>query len=330
VTVAARPADEEHAYGHSKAEYFITGWRRLDPLVALAVAANIIWTGIGIVRRSILGLMDTALPSSERILIQNVLNTYTPFPHRDHRIGQTWPIAHEGCCAQPDQGRPDHRCSQRRLEPVSPKGEPERPPLVALGTDDDGMLLWFNDRSVTATEYARKFLLSYDDSTASVDGKPVTSAGLSQVLAGSAAAAFIGVEVSDPRVPDVIGIAPYGVVYTSHKSKIAEHGGDHREDRNVPILLTWPGARGGRVDAEQVETTQIAPTILHLLGLNPASWRRFASRVHGLCLTKREISKGLQIIPSQIAFFSCASGKSASRVVSAHASKFAFNVSSFL
>lgn len=43
-----------------------TGWLRIDPLVALAVAANILWTGFAIVRRSVLGLMDTALSESER------------------------------------------------------------------------------------------------------------------------------------------------------------------------------------------------------------------------------------------------------------------------
>ena len=141
--------------------------------------------------------------------------------------------------------------------------------LVALGTDDDGMLLWLNDRSDAATSFARQFLMNYSDPTASVDGKPVTSAGLWQVYTGAAAAALIGVDQRDPRVPDVIGIAQYGVVYTSHKAKIAEHGGDHNEDRNVPILLAWPGAPGGTAVTTPVETTQIAPTILQLLGLNP-------------------------------------------------------------
>jgi hypothetical protein len=148
-------------------------------------------------------------------------------------------------------------------------GNPNATPLVAQGTDDDGMLLWLNDRSTTATDYARNFLMNYTDSTASVDGKPVTSAGLSQIYTGTAAAQLIGVPVSDPRVPDVIGIAQYGVVYTGHKGKIAEHGGDHTEDRNVPILLVFPGAQGGTAVTRPVETTQIAPTILKLLGLNP-------------------------------------------------------------
>ena len=39
-----------------------TGWLRLDPIVAILVAVNILWTGWGLVKRSVLGLMDTALP----------------------------------------------------------------------------------------------------------------------------------------------------------------------------------------------------------------------------------------------------------------------------
>ena len=143
-------------------------------------------------------------------------------------------------------------------------------PLVAQGTDDDGMLLWLNNRSSKATNFAENFLRRYNNPLASVDGKPVTSAGLSQIYAGPAAAQLIGVSQIDPRVPDVIGIAQYGVVYTSHQAKIAEHGGDHNEDRNVPILITWPGAKPGLNVTTPVETTQIAPTILELLGLSPS------------------------------------------------------------
>ncbi len=50
-----------------------TGWQRLDPIVALAVAANIIWTGVGIVRRSVGGLMDAALPVEDRVAVWQVL-----------------------------------------------------------------------------------------------------------------------------------------------------------------------------------------------------------------------------------------------------------------
>ena len=54
----------------------LTGWQRLDPLVALVVAANIVWTGVRIVRRSTLGLMDTALPGPSSSTIRRVLDGY--------------------------------------------------------------------------------------------------------------------------------------------------------------------------------------------------------------------------------------------------------------
>ncbi len=59
------------------------------------------------------------------------------------------------------------------------------------------------------------------------------------------------------------------MVYTGGKGKIAEHGGDDRQDRNVPILVALPRRQGGHAVSAPVETTQIAPTILHLLGLDP-------------------------------------------------------------
>ena len=54
----------------------VTGWQRLDPIVAIAVALNIVWTGGRIVRDSISGLMDTALPASELEQIHALLEPY--------------------------------------------------------------------------------------------------------------------------------------------------------------------------------------------------------------------------------------------------------------
>ena len=56
---------------------FATGWLRLDPLVALAVAVHIIWTGLGLVRRSASGLLDAAIPQADRDAIQRVLEEYS-------------------------------------------------------------------------------------------------------------------------------------------------------------------------------------------------------------------------------------------------------------
>ncbi|MFZ5888072.1 MAG: cation diffusion facilitator family transporter [Chloroflexota bacterium] len=54
----------------------ITGWALLDPIVAILVALNILWTGFQLIRRSVMGLMDAALPESEQKLIQEVMAKY--------------------------------------------------------------------------------------------------------------------------------------------------------------------------------------------------------------------------------------------------------------
>jgi cation diffusion facilitator family transporter len=165
LTIAARPADESHTYGHSKAEYFssgvegtlilvaaisiaytaiqrlitpkpleqvgigiivsvvaslanlgvalilrragkqynsisltsnshhlmtdvwtsggvllgvgavaISGWQVLDPVIAILVALNIVWTGVGILRKSVSGLMDGSLSKEYIDIIQGVLD----------------------------------------------------------------------------------------------------------------------------------------------------------------------------------------------------------------------------------------------------------------
>ncbi len=165
LTIAARPPDEEHAFGHSKAEYFasgvegtlillaaasitwtalerllaprplqelglglglsmlaslinfgvayvllhagkryrsitleadarhlmtdvwtsagvlvalgavtLTGWQILDPIIAVGVAINIVWSGITLIRRSVLGLMDTSIPASDQVKVTEILD----------------------------------------------------------------------------------------------------------------------------------------------------------------------------------------------------------------------------------------------------------------
>jgi cation diffusion facilitator family transporter len=54
----------------------LTGWQWLDPSVALLVAANIVWTGVRIVRGAVLGLMDTAMVPEERAAVQAALKPH--------------------------------------------------------------------------------------------------------------------------------------------------------------------------------------------------------------------------------------------------------------
>ena len=54
----------------------LTGWAWLDPVAALLVATNIVWSGVQLVRRSMLGLLDTAIPAGEREQIGAILSLY--------------------------------------------------------------------------------------------------------------------------------------------------------------------------------------------------------------------------------------------------------------
>ncbi|HJY76213.1 MAG TPA: cation diffusion facilitator family transporter [Burkholderiales bacterium] len=56
---------------------YVTGWQRLDPLVALAVAIHIVWTGIGLVRRSVVGLLDAAISPEDQNEVNKIFDEYT-------------------------------------------------------------------------------------------------------------------------------------------------------------------------------------------------------------------------------------------------------------
>jgi cation diffusion facilitator family transporter len=56
---------------------FATGWLVLDPLVALAVAIHIVWAGIGLMRRSVTGLLDGAIPQEDRDAITKLFTEYS-------------------------------------------------------------------------------------------------------------------------------------------------------------------------------------------------------------------------------------------------------------
>jgi hypothetical protein len=72
----------------------------------------------------------------------------------------------------------------------------------------------------------------------------------------------------DPRTPDIIVQPNVGVVYTGSLKKQAEHGGFAHDDNNVMLLVSNPHISPQTVTSF-VETTQVAPTILKILGLDP-------------------------------------------------------------
>jgi cation diffusion facilitator family transporter len=56
---------------------FFTGWLRLDPLVAIAVAVHILWTGFGLMRRSVRGLLDPAISAEDQHEIAKLIAEYS-------------------------------------------------------------------------------------------------------------------------------------------------------------------------------------------------------------------------------------------------------------
>ncbi len=54
----------------------LSGWALLDPLIAIAVAVNIVLTGYALMRRSALGLLDRAVPAETQAKIDAVLARY--------------------------------------------------------------------------------------------------------------------------------------------------------------------------------------------------------------------------------------------------------------
>jgi cation diffusion facilitator family transporter len=64
----------------------LTGWQRLDPIVAFIVAGNIVFAGFRIVKESVLGLMDTALPESEQKTIKDAIQKHLPADVQYHAL----------------------------------------------------------------------------------------------------------------------------------------------------------------------------------------------------------------------------------------------------
>jgi cation diffusion facilitator family transporter len=54
----------------------LTGFQQLDALVALAVAGNILFTGVGLLRRAGRGLLDAALPAAEQQRVDEILASF--------------------------------------------------------------------------------------------------------------------------------------------------------------------------------------------------------------------------------------------------------------
>jgi hypothetical protein len=148
---------------------------------------------------------------------------------------------------------------------------PSNTKLIVAGTDDDLWQSYLSDNSQVACDFVKNYLWSHTAQGFDVNDNPVTvqHSGLTQIWAGAAAAKFFGVPVDNGHYPDVFGKVQVGIVY-SKPTKLAEHGGMNTGDQHVLMIVNGPGIKS-QVESTPVETTQVAPTILSVLGLNPAA-----------------------------------------------------------
>jgi hypothetical protein len=124
----------------------------------------------------------------------------------------------------------------------------------AFHVADDIGLVWLKDQSQTASAV-----------TALTANQ--ASLGIQTLHSGAGLTAMFADPTVDHRVPDIIAEVNRGVIYTTG-SKIAEHGGFSEEDTHVAMLVSSP-VQGQFKVTSQVTTTQVAPTILKALGLDP-------------------------------------------------------------
>jgi hypothetical protein len=129
----------------------------------------------------------------------------------------------------------------------------------AFDIGDDGVLIWLKDNSGSKTADAVAALNKYQQTTGDT--------GIVEWLSGPLLPLTYQDPDHDARTPDIIGIARVGVIYTGG-SKIAEHGGFNEDDTHVALLVSHPDFDQESINAT-VATTQIAPTILKVLGLDP-------------------------------------------------------------
>ncbi len=127
---------------------------------------------------------------------------------------------------------------------------------VAQADEDDISMLWLTDQS--QTENAVATLETHENLF-----------GQGEIFAGPALTLQFNDPLVDSRTPDIIIAPNVGVIYTGGKAKVAEHGGFAYDDRNVLLIVSNPSYKPATFN-DQVETRQIAPTIVKALGLDPA------------------------------------------------------------
>jgi hypothetical protein len=152
------------------------------------------------------------------------------------------------------------------------------PAVEAAGpgpTQDDISQLWLSPGNTTAANTLMAVGVLEANATTAGIGEIFYSTSLETMFNAPGVPTMNGpccalLPGGDPRSPDIIVAPNVGVVYTGSTSKQAEHGGFAHDDTNVMLLVSNPDIQPKTIDSF-VETMQVAPTILSILGLDPNS-----------------------------------------------------------
>lgn len=151
------------------------------------------------------------------------------------------------------------------LQDLLPFSESPANPDGIGPTEDDISLIWLTNSADTTK--AVQMLETQSPATNNI-------AGIGEIFSGPGIAQMFnppGLPPNgDPRTPDIIVMPNIGVTYSGSGKKQAEHGGFAHDDTNVIMLLSNPSF-SARTVTSPVETYQIAPTILEVLGFDPNS-----------------------------------------------------------
>jgi predicted AlkP superfamily pyrophosphatase or phosphodiesterase len=123
--------------------------------------------------------------------------------------------------------------------------------------DDDIALIWLADGDQSKTADVAAYL-----------NANANALFIDEVMAGDELKLKFNSPLTDSRVPDIIVQPIYGTVYTGSTKKNAEHGGFSFADTNVGLIVSNAGLRATTVKSP-VATSQVAPTIVKALGLDP-------------------------------------------------------------
>jgi hypothetical protein len=148
---------------------------------------------------------------------------------------------------------------QKQLNLGGVPGVPAPPaaaPLIAKLTEKSTAYIWLTDQTKTKT-VTDVLTTSANESTLNI----------AQILTGDSLKLLFPDPLKDPAPPDIVVVPNPGTTYEPAVQVLAEHGGFNENDTHVPLLVVAPSIKSGTVRA-LVTTTQIAPTILSLLGLD--------------------------------------------------------------